>query len=151
LIDDVLAKNNFPAHKLQIEITESDTVAEQQEIVSFITALKARGIQVALDDFGVGTSALFHLLELDVDIVKIDRSFLRQVPSSKKDSALLKGIYSTLDELDIKLVTEGIETAEQRDFVTDKNDSYLQGYYFSKPLPLNRLREVQDSLEGAAL
>lgn len=151
LIDDVLAKNNFPAHKLQIEITESDTVAEQQEIVSFITALKARGIQVALDDFGVGTSALFHLLELDVDIVKIDRSFLRQVPSSKKDSALLKGIYSTLDELDIKLVTEGIETAEQLDFVTDKNDSYLQGYYFSKPLPLHRLREVQDSLEGAAL
>lgn len=151
LIDDVLREHDFPADKLQIEITESDTVAEQKEIVAFITALKERGIQVALDDFGVGTSALFHLLELDVDIVKIDRSFLRQVPSSKKDTALLKGIYSTLDELEIKLVTEGIETAEQRDFVTAKNDSYLQGYYFSKPLPLDRLREVQDSLEGAVL
>ena len=151
LIDDVLREHDFPADKLQIEITESDTVAEQKEIVAFITALKERGIQVALDDLGVGTSALFHLLELDVDIVKIDRSFLRQVPSSKKDTALLKGIYSTLDELEIRLVTEGIETAEQRDFVTAKNDSYLQGYYFSKPLPLDRLREVQDSLEGAVL
>lgn len=151
LIDEVLDENNFPAHKLQIEITESDTVAEQKEIVAFITALKKRGIQVALDDFGVGTSSLFHLLELDVDIVKIDRSFLRQVPSSKRDTALLKGIYNTLDDLDIKLVTEGIETAEQRDFVTAKNDSYLQGFYFSKPLPLDRLREVQDSLKETVL
>lgn len=151
LIDDVLAEHQFPAHKLQIEITESDTVAEQKEIVAFIRALKERGIQVALDDFGVGTSSLFHLLELDVDIVKIDRSFLRQVPSSKRDTALLKGIYTTLDDLDIKLVTEGIETAEQRDFVTAKNASDLQGFYFSKPLPLARLREVQDSLGEAVL
>lgn len=151
LIDDVLAEHQFPAHKLQIEITESDTVAEQKEIVAFIRALKERGIQVALDDFGVGTSSLFHLLELDVDIVKIDRSFLRQVPSSKRDTALLKGIYTTLDDLDIKLVTEGIETEEQRDFVTAKNTSDLQGFYFSKPLPLARLREVQDSLGETVL
>ena len=151
LIDDVLEENDFPAHQLQIEITESDTVAEHEEIVAFINELKLRNIQVALDDFGVGTSSLYHLLELDVDIVKIDRSFLRQVPASEKDTALLKGIYSTLYDLNIQLVTEGIETEEQRDFVSAKNGSYLQGFYFSKPVLLKELKKMQESWEKTLL
>ena len=151
LIDEVLQEHDFPANQLQIEITESDTVAEHEEIVSFINELKVRNIQVALDDFGVGTSSLYHLLELDVDIVKIDRSFLRQVPSSEKDTALLKGIYSTLHDLNIQLVTEGIETAEQRDFVSAKNGSYLQGFYFSKPVLLKELKKMQENWEKTLL
>lgn len=151
LIDTVLGVYDFPAHQLQIEITESDTVAEHEEIVSFINELKIRNIQVALDDFGVGTSSLYHLLELDVDIVKIDRSFLRQVPESEKDTALLKGIYSTLHELNIQLVTEGIETAEQREFVSAKNGSYLQGFYFSKPVLLKDLKKMQENWEKTLL
>lgn len=151
LIDDVLEEHGFPAHQLQIEITESDTVAEHEEIVAFINELKLRNIQVALDDFGVGTSSLYHLLELDVDIVKIDRSFLRQVPNSEKDTALLKGIYSTLYDLNIQLVTEGIETEEQRDFVSAKNGSYLQGFYFSKPVLLKELKKMQEDWEKTLL
>lgn len=147
LIDGVLEEYSFPAALLQIEITESDTIAEHEEIVSFINELKLRNIRVALDDFGVGTSSLYHLLELDVDVVKIDRSFLRQVPASEKDTALLKGIYSTLYDLNIQLVTEGIETAEQRDFVSAKNGTYLQGFYFSKPVPLKELRTMQEAWE----
>lgn len=146
-IDEVLAENQFPAELLQIEITESDTAAEHEEIASFIQELKLRNIQVALDDFGVGTSSLFHLLKLDVDIVKIDRSFLQHVPASQRDTEFLKGIYRTLNDLNIRLVTEGIETVEQKDFVTTKNNSYLQGYYFSKPLPLSKLVEIQERLE----
>lgn len=151
LIDDVLEEHGFPAQQLQIEITESDTVAEHEEIVAFINELKLRNIQVALDDFGVGTSSLYHLLELDVDIVKIDRSFLRQVPNSEKDTALLKGIYSTLYDLNIQLVTEGIETEEQRDFVSAKNGSYLQGFYFSKPVLLKELKKMQENWEKTLL
>lgn len=151
LIDEVLEEQEFPAHQLQIEITESDTAAEHEEIVDFINELKRRNIQVALDDFGVGTSSLYHLLELDVDIVKIDRSFLRQVPASEKDTALLKGIYSTLYDLNIQLVTEGIETEEQRDFVSAKNGSYLQGFYFSKPVLLEELKKMQEAWEKTLL
>lgn len=151
LIDDVLEEYSFPATQLQMEITESDTVAEHEEIVDFINELKLRNIQVALDDFGVGTSSLYHLLELDVDIVKIDRSFLRQVPESEKDTALLRGIYSTLHDLNIQLVTEGIETAEQRDFVSAKNGSYLQGFYFSKPVLLKELKKMQENWEKTLL
>lgn len=143
-IDDVLDEYGFPAKLLQIEITESDTVAEHEEIASFIHELKMRCICVALDDFGVGSSSLFNLIKLDVDIVKIDRSFLRKVPAHKKDTILLKGIYRILNDLDIEIVTEGIETAEQMEFAIMKNGSYLQGFYFSKPVPLNQLKKIQD-------
>ncbi|MGI2328264.1 bifunctional diguanylate cyclase/phosphodiesterase [Planococcus sp. YIM B11945] len=148
VIDSVLAEYDFSAQLLQIEITESDTVAEDDEIADFTKELKMRNILVALDDFGVGTSSLFYLIKLNVDIVKIDRSFLQQVPASEKDTILLKGIYRALAELNIQVVTEGVETVEQCLFSESESESYLQGYYFSKPVPLAQLRGLQHELES---
>lgn len=145
-IDAALANSSFPAGLLQIEITESDTVAEEKEVAEFISELKIRGIRVALDDFGVGSSSLFQLTKLDVDVVKIDRSFLKEVPGNIKDTILLRGIFSILKDLGIEVVTEGIETSTQMEFVSDQNIAYLQGYYFSKPVLLERLLEVRDGL-----
>ncbi|MDQ0429497.1 diguanylate cyclase (GGDEF)-like protein [Planomicrobium stackebrandtii] len=151
VIDSSLKENGFPAELLQIEITESDTVTEYEEIAIFIKELKARGICVALDDFGVGASSLFNLVKLNVDIVKIDRSFLQKVPENEKDTILLKGIYGILHDLGIEVVTEGIETIHQLEFVTAKNLSSLQGYYFSEPIPLNKLIELKDILHESSL
>ncbi|WKA54610.1 EAL domain-containing protein [Planococcus shixiaomingii] len=142
-IDSALFENNFPAHLLQVEITESDTVTGHQEIGALIHGLKSRNICVAMDDFGVGTSSLFHLITMDVDVVKIDRSFLQKVPASKKDTILLTGIYRTLKELNIQVVTEGVETAEQREFLMAEQ-THLQGYYFSRPVLFEQLKEIQE-------
>ncbi|TWT27159.1 EAL domain-containing protein [Planomicrobium sp. CPCC 101110] len=143
LIDQTLLENNFPSHLLQVEITESDTATGHQEIAAFTRELKARKICVAMDDFGVGTSSLFHLIEMDVDVVKIDRSFLQKVPASKKDTILLTGLYQTFKELNLQVVTEGIETEEQRRFLLAEK-THLQGYYFSRPVLLEQLEEVQE-------
>lgn len=151
LIDQTLAENGLPAELLQIEITESDTVTEYEEIALFVEKLRARKICVALDDFGVGTSSLFNLIKLNVDIVKIDRSFLQKVPGNQMDTILLKGIYSILNDLGIEVVTEGIETLEQMEFVTTTNVSSLQGYYFSKPIPLKELTELKNKLYEESL
>lgn len=145
-IDAVLLENDFPAEMLQIEITESDTVVEQEEVVEFVRELKKRGVRVALDDFGVGSSSLFQLTNLDIDVVKIDRSFLKEVPENAKDTILLRGIFEILNDLGIEVVTEGIETFIQLEFVAEQKISYLQGYYFSKPVPLNHLLEVKGYL-----
>lgn len=145
-IDSALKDNNFQANRLQIEITESDTVVEQEEVTEFISDLKKRGIRVALDDFGVGSSSLFQLTNLDIDVVKIDRSFLKKVPVNIRDTVLLRGIFGILNDLGIEVVTEGIETLKQLEFVADQKVSYLQGYYFSKPVPLESLLEVMDYL-----
>ncbi len=145
-IDSALQANGFPANMLQIEITESDTVVEQEEVTEFICDLKKRDIRVALDDFGVGSSSLFQLTNLDIDVVKIDRSFLKEVPVNIRDTVLLRGIFGILNDLGIEVVTEGIETLKQLEFVADQQVSYLQGYYFSKPVPLENLLEVMDYL-----
>lgn len=144
-IDETLAETGFSSELLQVEITESDTVAEHEEIALFIQDLKLRNIWVALDDFGVGTSSLFNLIKLKVDIVKIDRSFLQRVPDDVQDTVLLKGIYQILNDLGIEVVTEGIETERQLQFVTAENKSYLQGYYFSKPVSMNELVRIKES------
>lgn len=143
LIDDILRENDFPPHLLQLEITESDTATEHQEISALTHELKMRNLLVAMDDFGVGTSSLFHLIKMDVDVVKIDRSFLRKVPASEKDTILLTGMYRTFTELNLQVVTEGIETAEQLEFLAGYS-TQLQGYYFSKPVPLSQLEEFQE-------
>lgn len=148
-LDNALLENDFSPEFLTIEITESDTVIEHEEIPPFIQEMKKRKIRVALDDFGVGSSSLFNLIKLNVDIIKIDRSFLQRVPIDSKDTILLKGIYEILNDLDIRVVTEGIETEEQFEFVSKNSSSLLQGYYFSKPLELkflfNRFTEIESS------
>lgn len=147
VIDETLEQNGLSSDLLQVEITESDTVAEQEETELFIEDLKLRKICVALDDFGVGTSSLFNLIKLKVDIVKIDRSFLQRVPDDVQDTILLKGIYQILNDLGIEVVTEGIETERQLKFVTGENKSYLQGYYFSKPVRIEELTGLRTSLQ----
>lgn len=147
-IDQVLAESKFPPELLQIEITESDTAVKDKDIAEFIGELKSRGIRVALDDFGVGSSSLFQLTTLDIDVVKIDRSFLQEVPENTNDTILLSGILQILHNLGIQVVTEGIENEAQLKFVSTQNIAYLQGYYFSKPVPLEQLLEVRDELLG---
>lgn len=147
-IDSALKENNFSADMLQIEITESDTVVEKGDVVDFIKELKQRGIRIALDDFGVGSSSLFQLTSLDVDVVKIDRHFLKEVPRNSKDTILLRGIFEILNNLGIEVVTEGIETSHQLEFVVSQQISYLQGYYLSRPVPLKSLLEINSELSG---
>ncbi|MGD7044877.1 putative bifunctional diguanylate cyclase/phosphodiesterase [Jeotgalibacillus proteolyticus] len=133
-MDKWLKQYKVAPSELQIEITESDIFYYDNEIREFAQILRNKGVRVALDDFGVGTSSLFNLKQLPVNVVKIDRSFIRCVPQESFDTSLLAGIYRVLDDLGFEVVTEGVESAEQVDFVANSSSSMFQGYYFSRPV-----------------
>lgn len=133
-MDLLLEQYQFPPEQLQIEITESDIFFFDGEIIEFAKELREKGVRVALDDFGVGTSTLFNLKNMPVNVVKIDRSFIHQVPSEAFDCKLLKGLYQVLEGIGMYVITEGVETAEQAEFIRHHSNSKIQGYYFGRPM-----------------
>ncbi|WP_207627735.1 EAL domain-containing protein [Bacillus sp. MM2020_4] len=134
-LDQILTKFQFPAHMLQLEITESDIEHYLREIDEFTKELKSRGVKIALDDFGVGTSSLLYLKELPIDVIKIDRSFIKDVPMQSFDSILLMGMLEIFSDLNMTIIVEGIEEEAQIEFICSKFQAKLQGYYFSRPIP----------------
>lgn len=125
-------KNNF----LIIEITENVLVTNVDKVSKDIKDLQSMGIQIALDDFGTGFSSLSYLSSLSVDILKLDRSFIKGIPNDKIGSVITRVTLKLAEELGIKLVAEGIETMEQLSFLKDLNCKVGQGYIYSKPKPL---------------
>lgn len=138
-LEETLAKTGFPPHRLHVEITESEVGGNVYELQQFIQALKTIGVKISLDDFGVGTSSLSYLQSLRLDIVKIDQNFVKGIPENKFDRALLEGLYQTFQTLGLEIVTEGVERPEQLAFVLEYSGSLIQGYHYSKPIPVNQL------------
>ena len=131
----VLAETGLnPAH-LELEITESVLMEQAKETMSTLHQLKEIGVQLAIDDFGTGYSSLSYLKRFPVDILKIDQSFVRDVTSDPDDAALVAGIIALAHSLRLKVVAEGVETLEQRDFLIGCNCDSIQGYLLSQPVP----------------
>lgn len=138
-LEETLAKTSFPPYRLHVEITESEVGGNVYELQQFIQALKTIGVKISLDDFGVGTSSLSYLQSLRLDIIKIDQNFVKGIPENKFDRALLEGLYQTFHTLGLDIVTEGVERPEQLAFVLEYSGSLIQGYHYSKPIPLEQL------------
>lgn len=131
----VLAETGLdPAH-LELEITESVLMEQAKEALSTLHQLKEIGVQLAIDDFGTGYSSLSYLKRFPVDTLKIDRSFVCDVTSDPDDAALVTGIIALAHSLRLKVVAEGVETAEQRDFLVRCDCDFIQGYLLSQPVP----------------
>ncbi|MGI0152478.1 EAL domain-containing protein [Pseudidiomarina sp. WS423] len=94
------------------------------------------GVQVSIDDFGTGYSSFSYLRDLPVHTLKIDRSFIRDIPANQRDSALVQGMIQMAHQLSLNVVVEGIETLEQYEFMRQHGADYLQGFYFARPAPL---------------
>jgi EAL domain-containing protein (putative c-di-GMP-specific phosphodiesterase class I) len=128
-------KSGVDPSRLKLEITESMLAKDLDDIVVKMTALKARGIGFSLDDFGTGFSSLSYLRRLPLDQLKIDQSFVRNLLSSKKDVAIAQAVVSLGQSLELQVIAEGVETAEQHRFLYGIGCSNYQGYLFSKPVP----------------
>ena len=133
-------KYNVDLSKFELELTESIIVNKVSDVNKKFLKFKNEGISIALDDFGTGFSSLNYLKDLLIDKIKIDRAFIKDYP--KKDTgALAKIIVSISKELGLNLITEGVETEEQLDYIKSIGGKYIQGYYFSKPLIYNEFSE----------
>jgi diguanylate cyclase (GGDEF)-like protein len=123
-------------HLVSVEITEDVILSQDRHaLVGALNALSAAGIKIDFDDFGTGYASLTHLKEYPVDRIKLDRSFISQLPHDRESLGIVRAVISLAHELDKEVIAEGVETAEQAELLADMGCDFLQGYLFSKPMP----------------
>lgn len=133
-LEKVLAKSTLPASKLQLEITESYVMSKIEESIPILEQLKALGVSIAIDDFGTGYSSLAYLKKLPVDTLKIDRSFIKELPEHADDVAICRAIIALGTNLGMKIVAEGVEETSQWQFLNSEKCDLAQGYLKGKPV-----------------
>lgn len=143
-----IAKYEIESKYLELEITETSVIDQIENAIRAVSVFKEIGFTVALDDFGTGVSSLSYLKRLPISTLKIDKSFVDDVPQSEKDSAIMKAIISLGHSLKLKVVIEGVETEDQMIFLSKNFDNpIIQGYYYSKPLNAVEVVEWVNALE----
>jgi diguanylate cyclase (GGDEF)-like protein/PAS domain S-box-containing protein len=133
-IADILRSTNLDARFLELELTESLIMSDVENGIAILRSLKALGIQISIDDFGTGYSSLSYLRRLPIDILKIDQSFVKDLSVDPDDAAIVVSIITLAHSLRLKVIAEGVETAEQLAFLREHGCDQMQGYYFSRPL-----------------
>ncbi len=146
-IQTILERYNMPANNFEIEVTERTVMNSANETVSKLVRLKQLGFKISIDDFGTGYSSLSYLVRFPLDCLKIDRSFIQHIGSLDEKQAVVDAIIQMSHRLKMKVVAEGVEQAQQVDILRKMNCDIIQGYYYSKPLPLNELMEFMEYWE----
>jgi EAL domain-containing protein (putative c-di-GMP-specific phosphodiesterase class I) len=129
----VLARTGFDPASLEIEVTEGVAVNESEEVVDALEELRSLGVRIAIDDFGTGYSMLGRLQRFPVDRLKIDQSFVAEITSEDSSAPLVVAIVAMARGLNLETVAEGVETAEQRDYLRRHGCDHAQGYFFAEP------------------
>jgi diguanylate cyclase (GGDEF)-like protein/PAS domain S-box-containing protein len=141
-IGSVLAETGMDPTLLELEVTESTIMHNAERAVRILTEIKALGVRLAIDDFGTGYSSLAHLKRFPIDTLKVDRSFIREVPNDTEDRAIAEAIIAMGKTLSLTVVAEGVETPEQQAFLSEKLCDEMQGYYFSTPVAAQDFAEL---------
>ncbi len=137
LIKRVLSETGLPAAMLELEITESMVMHDVEEAILALDRLRAQGVSIAMDDFGTGYSSLSYLKRFPIQTLKIDQSFIRDLNSDTEDAAIVGSIISLAKGLDLRVVAEGVESSEQMVFLNASGCNEVQGYFYSRPLPVD--------------
>ncbi len=149
LVQSCLADAGLPPHHLELELTESAAFANPEMAIAMLAQLRARGCKLSIDDFGTGYSSLSYLRRIEIDKLKIDQSFVRDLGKDPGDESLVNAIISMARSLKLKTIAEGVETVEQLEYLRDQGCNEVQGYHFSKPLPQPELDAWLARYEGA--
>jgi diguanylate cyclase (GGDEF)-like protein len=146
MIDSILNEFNLPAHLLEMEITESLIMEDVKNDKLRLIALRGMGIKISLDDFGTGYSSLSYLLRFPIDILKIDKSFIDEMANSESSTEIVKTIILLGHALKMEVIAEGVETEAQAMQLKAIGCDYIQGYWFSRPVPADDIsaRLLQD-------
>lgn len=145
----ILRDSGFDPHHLELELTESTLMTHAEVNIETLQRLNALGIRIAIDDFGTGYSSLSYLKRLPVDILKIDRSFVSELPDNRDGAAIVEAIIAMARSLGLHIIAEGVETAEQLEFLQMYKCNEVQGYYFSHPLPVELFEQLLLEMQAA--
>ncbi len=140
-VDALLRKSRLDPSSLNIEITENTLMQDVDAAIEVMNQLREMGVRISLDDFGTGYSSLNYLKRFPINVIKIDKSFVDDVPHDGQVVAIVKGILSMAHDLGLTVVAEGVETEEQLKFLHEQGCDEIQGYYFSRPLPWGEFME----------
>ncbi|NYS62033.1 putative bifunctional diguanylate cyclase/phosphodiesterase [Vreelandella salicampi] len=145
-VKDVLARSGLPPELLELEITESVLLDGAKKVIELMETLKEMGVRVALDDFGTGFSSLSYLCDLPAHKLKLDRSFVQKAQHDHRTAAIVQGVITMAHHMEMIVVAEGVETREEQQGMIFRQCDVLQGFLFSRPLPLNDLITLPEYL-----
>jgi len=132
---------------LELEVTEGQVMNNPELSIQKLHTITELGIEIAIDDFGTGYSSLSYLKKLPLDKLKIDQSFVRDIPEDEDDMAITKAIIALGKSLNLKLIAEGVETKEQKDFLVKNGCEQIQGYLYSRPIPTEEIEKLLQTNE----
>jgi EAL domain-containing protein (putative c-di-GMP-specific phosphodiesterase class I) len=135
MVNRILSDSGLDASCLELEVTESIIIHDPVAAIAMLQDLKGLGVRVAMDDFGTGYSSLRYLRELPIDVVKIDKSFIRDIPADPDDVEIVTAIIAMAKGLKMEVIAEGVETDEQLALLRELGCDRVQGYLCSRPLP----------------
>ncbi|MDA3907783.1 MAG: EAL domain-containing protein [Sulfurimonas sp.] len=141
-LQQMLKETNFNPLNLEFEITESQIMKDPESSIEILYRVKELGITIAIDDFGTGYSSLSYLKRLPIDKLKIDRSFIQDVPNDEEDVAIVRSIIALAKSLKLDLIAEGVETKEQEEFLVSEGCTCFQGYLYSKPICADEFKKL---------
>jgi diguanylate cyclase (GGDEF)-like protein/PAS domain S-box-containing protein len=142
LIQSTMQTHNIAGNELELEITESSAMQDPELAVSQLNALRELGVSLAIDDFGTGHSSLAYIKRLPIQVLKLDRTFVKDIGIDDNDTEICAATLALAHNLNLKVVAEGVETEQQRDFLVNHECDYLQGYLFSKPLSADKAQAL---------
>lgn len=141
-IEKIITSYDIDFDKVVFEITETVIMTHVDMAIERLNRLRSYGIRIALDDFGTGFSSLTHIMKLPIDIIKIDRSFIRSIPEGNEETVITQNLLSLAHDLKYRVVAEGIETKEQLDFLKKSSCERGQGFFLCRPMPSDMLDAV---------
>ncbi len=145
----LLKQHQVEPHWLEVELTEGSLMENTQHTIASLQRLHTMGVKISIDDFGTGYSSLAYLRRFPIDTLKIDIAFIREVTSNPQDAAITRTIIELAHSLNLRVVAEGVETQAQLAFLKEAGCDQIQGYLFSRPLPVETLeRLLLERLEG---
>ncbi len=136
---ETMAQCDFKKEWLELEVTETQVMSNPELSIKRLKQIHANGIDISVDDFGTGYSSLSYLKKLPLSKLKIDKSFINDIPKDEDDIAITKAIIALAKSLNLGLIAEGVETQEQKEFLLENGCECIQGYLYSKPLPADEM------------
>ncbi|RKJ32979.1 GGDEF domain-containing protein, partial [Butyricicoccus sp. 1XD8-22] len=140
-IKNILEKNNTSAQNFEIEVTERTVMNNDSDTIRKLVRLKQLGFKLSIDDFGTGYSSLSYLVRFPLDYLKIDRSFIQHIITLDDKQAVVDAIIQMAHRLKMEVVAEGVESVQQLNLLKEMGCDYIQGYYYSRPVPMDELIE----------